>query len=199
MRVPRRPSVIDVLAKPERPRISIVPGGGGNTPYVTSLPDSPADGDEIYFGAGQAGVIWHLRYRAGAFGSYKWEFVGGSPLVASRDTQRSTTSTAYVNLIGPMSIALPALAGDFDIRIEANIYGPGGASNASLSYQVGWTLADDSWSIVQAFALAGVSDSKSTRHTGVASGAVITEKARVSAGTGQFAARRLRVTPVRVG
>jgi len=50
---------------------------------VSTLPASPVDGQEIHYLADATnGVIWHLRYRVAATGSYKWEFVGGPPLTA---------------------------------------------------------------------------------------------------------------------
>lgn len=55
-------------------------------PIVTSLPGSPVDGQECFFQnaamAGQ-GVVWHLKYRSGSSSGYKWELVGGAPLVAA--------------------------------------------------------------------------------------------------------------------
>lgn len=52
-------------------------------PLVTSLPGSPVDGQEVYYLVDATnGVIWHLRYRAASVSAYKWEMVGGPPLVA---------------------------------------------------------------------------------------------------------------------
>lgn len=50
-------------------------------PEVANLPGAPIDGQEcMYLASAADGVKWHLRYRSAAAGSYKWEFVGGSPL-----------------------------------------------------------------------------------------------------------------------
>jgi hypothetical protein len=50
-------------------------------PYVTSLPASPSDGQEVFYAADATNnVIWNLRYRSGSASTYKWEFVGGDPL-----------------------------------------------------------------------------------------------------------------------
>jgi hypothetical protein len=87
---------------------------GFRTPIHTSLPASPVDGQEIRYLADAAnGVIWTLRYRAGSSSAYKWEFVGGSPLIASLAAGSpafSSTSWAYVG--SAPSIAIP-LAGDY--------------------------------------------------------------------------------------
>lgn len=62
---------------------------------VTSLPGSPVDGQIVFYEADAAnGVIWQLRYRAAATGSYKWEFVGGSNLEKTVDGGESVASTA---------------------------------------------------------------------------------------------------------
>jgi hypothetical protein len=53
-------------------------------PRVTTLPSSPADGEEVYWEVSTAGMVgvlsstvWHMRRNA-ALG--RWEFLGGSPL-----------------------------------------------------------------------------------------------------------------------
>ena len=61
--------------------------------FVTARPATPFDGQEVYYqsttagtGGGASnsmasvGAVWHLRYRAAASGSYKWEVVGASPI-----------------------------------------------------------------------------------------------------------------------
>lgn len=88
--------------------------------YVTSLPSSPIDGQEVYYAASTAnGVIWHLRYRSGSASSYKWEFLGGPNLTGAVDTLEGNSTTGWQNLAtdGP-SITLP-LAGDYLIGVGA--------------------------------------------------------------------------------
>jgi microcystin-dependent protein len=74
--------------------------------YLTSLPVSPTDGQEIYYAADATnGVIWHLRYRAASSSTYKWEFVGGAPLrtastsIADENTHGSSSGAAFSNAI----------------------------------------------------------------------------------------------------
>lgn len=56
------------------------PTGPAATPsYVTSLPGSPVDGQEVYYRIAD-GVVWHLRYKASIGDGYKWEFIGGAEL-----------------------------------------------------------------------------------------------------------------------
>jgi hypothetical protein len=94
-------------------RLDIVAGG----PAVSSLPGSPVDGQECYYVADAAnGVVWHLRYRAGATGSYKWEFVGGAQLTATG--AGGATSSTTPQTAGTPTITLP-LAGDYELGFGA--------------------------------------------------------------------------------
>jgi hypothetical protein len=82
-------------------------------PPVTSLPGSPVDGQEIYYIADATnGVVWQFRYRSASPSTYKWEFVGGAPLVAVGGGG-STSSTTY-QTTGTPSLTL-TLAGDYEI------------------------------------------------------------------------------------
>jgi hypothetical protein len=92
---------------------------GGGPAYVTALPASPVDGQEVYFGADPAaGVIWHLRYRAAATGAYKWEFVGGSDM---RNVQPATglATSSVIYVAGGPKLTVP-LAGQYQVRWAFN-------------------------------------------------------------------------------
>jgi len=87
--------------------------------FVTSLPVSATDGQEIYYQADATnGIIWHLRYNAGSASSFKWEFVGGAPFVSASQTATSTTGTgaSYSPTLndgtGVVGVTVP-LAGDY--------------------------------------------------------------------------------------
>ncbi len=169
--------------------------------FGTSLPGSPADGDIYSFDVG-SGVVWQLRYNASGASGKKWEFTGGSPLVLSDgDTRTLTNQTTYANLpTDPMSVTLPALAGDYDIEIQADLYSGTNGYAAILSYAVGGTAANDAWAISESNTITSISAAKRTRHTGLSSAASIAEKGR-SSGTNSatFANRRILIWPVRVG
>lgn len=177
-------------------------GAGAAAPlYVTSLPANPYDGQEVYYGADPTnGVVWHLRYRSAASGSYKWDFIGGTAMRAAVDTQELTTSTSYTTLstAGP-SITTP-LAGDYDVVIGASVQSAS-AQNAFMSYAVGGTGAVDadrigvygSASVVEANVF-GI-----RRKTAVAASTSIASRYKVSGGTGYFAYRFMELRPVRVG
>lgn len=184
-------------------KLDIVAGG----PLVTTLPASPADGQECYFVADSAnGVIWHLRYRAAATGSFKWEFVGGPGLYAEGVGQQTVAGTgAYVDLPGGPAVTLP-LAGDYDITIGTKDLGSTGNGQAAyMSYQIGAAVASDNDGIFNyIFMSAGarpdvsVSISRTRRKPGL--GAVaLTAKYKTTSGTLNARDRMISATPVRVG
>ena len=100
-------------------------GPYGAPPLVSTLPPAPANGDEVYFqDASMAtnGIIWHLRYRSGASGSYKWEVVSAGPLIdgiASEVNKTVAVALTYYDFSAPISIDVP-LAGDYLIRVSGN-------------------------------------------------------------------------------
>lgn len=186
--------------------------GATSATYVTSLPSSPVDGQEIYFAANAAdGVIWHLRYRSGASGNYKWDFVGGSPLASAVNTTARTitnqTAYGYIHASDRLSLSLPTgIAGDFDITLSANVL----VTNASgilpavyLSYTTNSAAdnASDSWSIKQVVADNGGGTCSFTyRHTSLAAAATIREQGKTDGNySGSFSNRQLIIRPVRVG
>lgn len=83
-------------------------GGSPGGSYGTIPPTNPQDGDEWLLPVGN-GVLWRFRYNAGSASSYKWEFIGGSPLAATVLTSENTSSTTFVDLplgAGP-SVTVP--------------------------------------------------------------------------------------------
>lgn len=165
--------------------------------YVTSLPASPDDGEEVYFEAA-AGVIWHLRYNASSASSYKWEFVGGAPLTHEVVTQETTTSTTFADLatVGP-DITLP-LAGDYEIVFGAQIKSTAGSAICAPKLGAAATADDDG--IVNATPNDYVHASRTIRRNGLAASAVIKLQYRTSAaGTCTGLRRELSIRPIRLG
>lgn len=98
---------------------------GPVAPFVTSLPGSPADGDEVvYLADGTNHIYWRLKYKASASG---WAYIGGPPLTqtveSTGDTGNniSTTNTwlDFPTVTGP-SITAP-LAGSYLVRISGRV------------------------------------------------------------------------------
>ena len=91
--------------------------------FVSALPSSPVDGQEIYYQASgdmaTNGIVWHLRYRSGSSSSYKWECVGGGSLRTDSGTNSQFTST-WTSLTGTVTVPL---AGDYQVAFGAMVYG----------------------------------------------------------------------------
>jgi hypothetical protein len=172
----------------------------------TTFPGSPSDGDVFIINADITnGVKWMFQYRS-AGGTYKWEYIGGSPMfVEDNDSRTLTNQTTYANLpTDPMSLTLPAIKGEFFITIEGNLVtGTAGLNGVHLSYAINNptsadVAASDNWSISEAFTVTGGDLSKATKQTVADASATIEEKARTTGNfTGTFAKRRLRVEPIR--
>lgn len=166
---------------------------------VTSLPSGtgiPFDGQEIYFQASATnGIVWHLRYRAAATGSYKWEFIGGAPLSIRQDSSVSTTSVppTYVSLgSDDLSFALP-LAGDYTLE-----YGYEGNNYGRMAMAATGLTADSN-----ASAYIGASGGDGTvfrriRQNGI-SGTLKAQYAASLGTTAAFNRRYLEATPIRLG
>lgn len=91
----------------------------GSPPRVNGLPSSPFDGLEVDFIVDEAnGVVWRLRYRAGATGTRKWEFVGGSAVRAASSAVKILTGSSQESAV----LTIPApLAGTYEVRWRATI------------------------------------------------------------------------------
>jgi len=170
---------------------------------VTALPGSPFDGQEVYFqSAAMAteGVVWHLRYRAAASGSYKWEFLGGPPMSTEIVIVEGTTSVTLVDLSTPGPTVTVPLAGDYLISF--------GATVASAGPELPWTtvkLGAAAVADAQGFPMvvtAGNANtgSRTERVAAIAASAALKMMYRTTAGGAVNWDRRwITVTPVRVG
>lgn len=111
------------------------------TTVVSSLPGAPTDGQDIYYqSAAMAtdGIVWHLRYRSGASGSYKWEPLGVPPLY-SQSNGADTTNTGVIRDVASGPTWNLPLAGDYLVEYGSPIVFATGATYAqgSLSIEVG--------------------------------------------------------------
>jgi hypothetical protein len=183
-------------------RLDIVASGA----IVSSLPASPADGQEAYYLADATnGIVWHLRYRTAAAGAYKWEVVGGPPLVSQTviGAQVNTTSGTPVALTGGPSLTVP-LAGDYDIDMSAGMFSTGAGVTmyaqlfvaGAVSTQVGaLTVSNPAANPPAQFITVGIVG----RQAAVAAGAVLEFRYLVSSVSGNYKDRCLRARPIRVG
>lgn len=173
-----------------------------NIPLVTSLPTAPVDGQEIYYLADATnGIVWHLRYRAASASAYKWEFIGGGPLSSTVDTAESTTSGTYAALAtaGP-SVTVP-LAGEYVIERDGACGNNTAGAFHYWSYDIGATAAVDGDSTMFQW-ISGLNvwaNVTRTQKKTLAANTALVSKYKLSAGTGSWGNRNMKVTPVRVG
>lgn len=170
---------------------------------VTTLPSGtgfPFDGQEIYFVADATnGIVWHLRYRAAASGSYKWERVGGSPLTSEVATFSNLSPTSYTNWSGP-AITVP-VAGDYEITLGFRPYKfDAGKGTAYMSFAVGATAAVDA-DAVQATLDQDTSASvaRSLRKNAIPASSALVSQFRASTGTWSPSIAWMQAVPIRVG
>jgi hypothetical protein len=165
--------------------------------YAERLPDTPRDGQEVYYAADAAnGVIWHLRYRSAASGSHKWEFVGGSEIESYYHSGQNTTSTTFVNPSNQLSITAP-LSGSYDITIASQL-GNGTGNQAYHSYKIGSGSADSGAGVISG-GITRVGSLQKTRRLSCSAGDQIVDQIASGGGSALFQTRRLSVIPVRVG
>lgn len=178
---------------------------GPVVPLVTALPGSPVDGQEIYFqDAAMAtdGVVWHLRYRVAAPGSFKWEFLGGSALHNLNGTSDSVTATTAVILPNTPLITVP-LAGDYRAEWGSQMrHSAASQWIRTLLFKNSVSLGLDSAFLANSSGTplaVNTSIGAMTEITGLAASDVIGVGSNVSAGTGTVGPKYLRLTPKRVG
>ncbi len=185
---------------------------GAKPPFVTSLPSSPTDLDEIYFqttAMASLGIAWHLKYRQG---TGKWQYLGGAPWVVegvggtNNSTNEITTSLASTTLTTPGPAITIPVAGVYDVEGSAQAGQVGSGSAPGL---VIWQTGDAAvnWANAPALSWSGnETDSQQTlilkkRITVSAANNVLELRYVTSNATGgsKFRNRCLRVTPVLLG
>lgn len=174
--------------------------------YVTALPSSAFDGQEIYFEASATnGVIWHLRYRSAGSATYPWEFVGGGTLSAEEASSSSRTAVGgyqdpSTGTAGP-SLVLPT-KGEFLVEIGYEVFSVTNGGYGLMSYDIGTTAAVDGDSVVlqqPGAANAVIAGVSSRRKKTISSAVTLACKYKSITGTTTFSKRFINVTPIRVG
>lgn len=164
---------------------------------------APQSGDEIVYAADSTnGVNWHLRYNGSSSSPYKWEYVGGSPLMATAADVNITqpATPIYNNGSTTLSQAL-TYAGDYDITIgvlqnaKNNAYTSIALSGGTSASAVD---ADAVYSAVSGTD-SGLFLTRTLRKT-ISAAAVTVTMQHKGAGSqsAYFNNRALRITPVRV-
>jgi hypothetical protein len=173
---------------------------GRFTAYGTTLPASPADGQEAILvdSTTNPAYHWQFRYNAGSSSTYKWEFVGGAPIVVTQSYDQQN-STSYVNGNSPAQFTLPR-AGDWLIAVTALQKADTSGGTAFTSVAVGATASADTFAVWAPFLpfYTGPGVARG-RFNGVSASALVTTQMKVSgAGYNISQARTIEVTPIRV-
>lgn len=123
-----------------------ITGGKLNFNYGTSLPGSPTDGDlaVLVDSTSSPTYQWLFRYHSGSSNTEKWEFVGGTSLVAEVATSQATGSLgSYLALAtGGPTITIPR-AGVYTITHGSQITGAVSNTGIYHSFDIGGTGAVD--------------------------------------------------------
>lgn len=179
---------------------------------VTALPGAPVDGQEIYYqSAAMAtdGIAWHLRYRAASASAYKWELVGGAPLVnevlSSEALAGWVSSAAFSGISANDPNVTVPLAGDYEATTVVSLSLNAAGATFALGVKVGATepIANtNSTNGYAATASTWVPLAHMRRLTGVAAAVKIQQRYVQNSGSTGTLTRigaHLAVTPIRVG
>src|SRR5262252_3425524 len=162
--------------------------------YGTSLPGSPVDGQEAILvdSTTNPSYQWRFRYNAGNTGSYKWEFVGGTPANVSTGANEGTASTSYVTLPSGPSFTVPR-AGIYMVAGSSRLYASA-ICQPSVGIHVDTTLQADYYAyqpaVNQESPLAWVGWKVAANP-----GQVINLRYKTTGGTAQFLNRQMVITP----
>lgn len=175
-------------------------------PIISALPSSPFDGQVIaYQNAAMAtlGVVWELRYRAAASGSYKWEFMGGGSLYLYDSAQYNATQSSY-GYAGTGQLVVP-LAGDYEVSMSAGITTDNATANTEVWCGIGVGGSVSAAAEVNKF-MQSSPQYAITYHafsgrvlTGLAAAAVVRPMFKSSTGLAYIEKPRITMRPVRVG
>ena len=118
--------------------------------FGTSLPVSPADGEEYLLTDSVTAptYAWRFRYVA-AKATNKWIFVGGAERFGEVSTAQALTSTSYVDLatVGP-TVAIPVV-GDYIVGLGFHVDAiASGGDPVQMSFAIGGTAAVDADSVL---------------------------------------------------
>jgi len=179
---------------------AVFPGLGSGGALSPTPPATPSDG-QLWRMSPAAGIVWTFRYNAASASAFKWEFVGGPPLLNEITTQESRPSGAYGDLatVGPQLTL--ARAGDYLIEHGVTMFN--GTAGANLAVPVIGAGTPDDLTAVRIDQAAGalsmaMTGSRSRIYTGLTASVVVKLQYRANAGTVYASGRWLKITPVRV-
>jgi len=178
------------------------PAGPGTPTYGTTFPVNPLDGQEhILVDSLTASTYqWRFRYNANASSAYKWEFIGGPPILTIGGSV-VCTSTSVVAMTGAPTTTVPR-TGIYNEELSASVGNNGVASGGYTGY--GRALHSVSGAVDVGLAMAAAAWAAGSTYlarTGVVlnAGETITWQAYLnSAVSTTVSSGRVTLTPVRV-
>jgi hypothetical protein len=179
------------------------PGGGSIPTPSATPPASPTDGTLWVFPADAAnGINWLFEFNSSE-ATFKWEFLGGQPMMATVDTQETTASNVYIALATAGPSITVARQGDYVVHLGSLSFNSTAAGAISAhSYDIGGTGAVDADALIPAFGGAAnqmeVHSYRPKVKTNLAAGTALVSKYRTTAGTGTWGNRWIQVLPRRV-
>jgi hypothetical protein len=164
------------------------------------FPVGPTAGQTFVYIADSVNLVrWTFQYNPiDGSGTYPWECVGAQPLQASVQTSDTTAGTSYGNLsFGISPTIIVPVAGVYDIEhgCSASCTG-GGVARASVVFSA--SAASDNDAVRNGATTDASIWARPSVKTITVAGQSVSQKYRVSAGTGTFADRRILVWPRRV-
>lgn len=179
---------------------------------VTALPGAPVDGQEIYYqSAAMAtdGMAWHLRYRAASASAYKWEMLGGPPLINEVLITESLAgwvpSVTFSGISANDPNVTVPLAGDYEANTVVSLNVTAAGATLAVGLKVGATepIANtNSTNAYQATSGGWASLAHMRRLMGIAAATKIQQRyVQNSAATATMTriGAHLALTPIRVG
>jgi len=173
------------------------------TAYGTTLPASPADGQEAILvdSLTNPSYQWRFRYNASSTSAYKWEFIGGPDAYARNDNDETTATVgSWVDLatIGPQ-IVVPR-AGEYLAHATSDGYcSVAGVSSLAIALGLSGSVVATSFMTVPTSGVSNVMAIAAYRFTCAASDAVRMRYYNATASnTAHWQRRALTVQPVRV-
>lgn len=166
---------------------------------ATGPPASPVNGMIwIATNVDANGRVWLFRYNASSASTFKWEFIGGSPLLFTAPTGNGWPASG-ANNVGAFYSGV-ARAGDY--LCEATVSGQNTAGSSN-TFEIGFNTVTTSMHAIAARLTIGAGlDYSLTGYdvlTGVAAGATIwTNGVALSSGSGAASPAELKVTPIRI-
>lgn len=128
---------------------SAVVGGLAVIPLVTTLPDTPFDGQEVILTDSlTAGTyFWRLRYVAGIADAYKWVFIGGTEKTTTAYDPKAINAAVQVGTTGHYRVVgtdfVVPRAGLYRLDIAFRIDANGATGSIALTSFVGSALQNN--------------------------------------------------------